>query len=383
MTGRRGHGEGSVFKRSDGLWVGRVERGRDATGRRVRQTLYARTKTELLVKLRRAQNEAAYGLPVVDQRQTVGQYLEWWSATILPGMVRPNSAANYRTSIRCHITPSIGTVRLAKLTPEHVETMMHQLADRGLKPATVRYARAVLRRALGTAERHGQLVRNAATLAEGPRTAGARIDDAPNVDEVAKIIATARARADRLYALAVLALHLGLRRGELLALRWSDVDLDAGTLKVAGTLARVPGVGLVVNPPKTATSARALPLIEPCLTALHEHRDAQSIERTAALYWHDPDIVFASPRGTLIDPRNATRWWHNLTIDAGVGRRRMHASRHAAATNMLAAGVPLEVVSAILGHAGLAITADVYAKVTQDAKRRALQTLALASEKAL
>lgn len=365
-----------MFKRADGLWVGRIERGYDTRGKRIRQTIYARTKTELLAKLRNAQNDAAHGLPAVDQRQTVRQYLEWWSTTILPGTVRPNSAQNYDTAIRCHINPSIGNVRLAKLTPEHVERMMRDLAGRGLKPSTVRYARAVLRRALATAERHGRVLRNAAALAEGPKSGGARLDDAPTPDEVKKILATSRAAQDRMYAFAVLALHLGLRRGELLALRWEHVDLDAGTLTVGGTLTRINRVGLIINDPKTVTSERQLPLVDPCLTALREHRKQQAKERLAAPYWQDPGIVFASECGTWYDPRDLTRWWHALTTKAGVGRRRMHASRHAAATNMLAAGVPLEVVSAILGHAGLAITADIYAKVGQDAKRRALETLA-------
>lgn len=375
MSGRRGHGEGAVFKRADGLWVGRVERGRDTRGRRLRQTVYARTKADLLVRLRQAQADEASGLPAVDQRQTVGQFLEWWASTVLPGAVRPNSAENYRVAIRCHIDPSIGAVRLAKLSPEHVERMMRDLADRGLRPSTVRYARAVLRRALTTAERHGRVTRNAAALAEGPRGAGARLDDAPDAAETAAILRFAHASNDRLYAVAVLALHLGLRRGELLALRWDDVDLDECRMVVRGSLIRVKGAGLRVNPPKTAASVRVLPIVEPCLSALREHRRDQAAERLAAPYWHDASIVFASPAGTYLDPRNVTRWWHELTTSAGIGRRRLHASRHAAATAMLERGVPLEVVSAILGHAGLAITADVYAKVTQDAKRRALQTL--------
>jgi integrase len=330
MAARRGHGEGAVFKRSDGQWVARVERGRDANGNRVRQTLYAHTKPELLAKLRQAQTEAAHGLPAVDQRQTVGMYLEWWSEKVLPGTIRPNSAANYKTAIKCHIVPSIGSVRLAKLAPEHVEEMIRDLAARGLKPATQAYARAVLRRALGTAERHGHVLRNAAALAEGPKGAGARLDDAPTPNEGQRILDTARARSDRLYALAAVALSLGLRRGELLALRWDHVDLDSATLTVSGSLARIKGAGLIVNEPKTAASVRVLPLVEPSLTAMRDHRKAQAVERLAAAHWHDPDIVFASPVGTYLDPRNVTRWWHDLTKSAGIGRRRLHASRHAA-----------------------------------------------------
>lgn len=169
-----------------------------------------------------------------------------------------------------------------------------------------------------------------------------------------------------------------LRQGELLALRWPDVDLEGFELHVRGTLRRASnGGGLVVDSPKTSASARTVPLgYLGCDAALTARRRLQAAERLAAgPAWQDTGHVFMTPIGTPVDPRNALRWWHDLTTAAGVGRRRMHASRHTAATALLEAGVPLEVVSAVLGHASLAITADVYARVTGDAKRRALAQL--------
>ena len=125
-----------------------------------------------------------------------------------------------------------------------------------------------------------------------------------------------------------------------------------------------------------------MPLVGPTAPALREHRRRQAEERLkAGPAWQESGWVFATPLGTPLDPRNALRWWHGLTEHAGVGRRRFHACRtHTAASLLLDSGVPLEVVSAVLGHASLAITADVYARITMDAKRRALEALSDAVE---
>jgi integrase len=214
----------------------------------------------------------------------------------------------------------------------------------------------------------------------------------------------------------------GLRKGEMLALPWTSVDLGAGTLSVAQTLkrrgwqhgcedpaacaephhrtgckpdcekhrrcptpcvvgcvghaARCPqrqGDGLhIKTTPKSAKSRRTLPLVAGTQLALKQHRDHQLAEQAAAPACTDGRLVFTTEVGTPIDPRNLNRWWNALLENAGLEARRFHASRHTAATLLLDSGVPLEVVSAILGHATLAVTSDIYAKVTDDAKRRAL-----------
>jgi integrase len=167
---------------------------------------------------------------------------------------------------------------------------------------------------------------------------------------------------DRLEALAVLVLALGVRQGEALELRWSDIDLDKGVMDIHGT--------------KTAASDRQVALPPFAVDSLSRHQARQRKERMAAKYWGDPDLVFTTSIGTEIHRRNVLRWWHDLTENrAGVGRRRFHASRHTAATLMLNAGVPLEVVSATLGHAGYAITTDVYAKVRPELQRTAADAM--------
>ena len=251
--------------------------------------------------------------------------------------------------------------------------MGRRLRDRGLSANTAKLAHRVLRASLSVAERHGIVHRNVAAIAAGPRRDDrAKTDDTLSPAEAEAVIAAAS--GDRLEALATVLLTLGLRKGEALALRWENVFLDepSPSITISATLTRIAGQGLVAGATKTTDSEGSIPLVEPALTAMRQHRRRQTAERLAAPVWADAGIVFASPLGTWTDPRNALRAWHGWTEQAGLGRRRMHASRHTCATVMLASGVPLEVVSAVLRHSSIRMTADAYARVAADAKRRAL-----------
>jgi integrase len=390
---RRGAGEGAVYKRADGLWVGAVELGRDPkTGKRLRKVVKAKTKTETetLRKFDEARKRATSGRPAIDHRQTTGAYLTWWLDNVLPGQVKDSTAAGYRTVVESYVRPHVDTIPLAKLQPAHVQTMMRSLENDGKSPRTRQYARAVLRRALGHAMRLDMIGRNVAALVESPKGAETKLDDALTTAESRKVLDTAagtfaqppwKREHDRLEALYVLALSLGLRRGELLGLRWSDIDLgdDQPSLTVARTLTRITGQGLVLSTPKTDAGARTVPLVGACQPALLAHRERQDVERHAAgVIWQETGFVFTTPQGQMIDPANVLHRWQLVTQRAGLGKRRLHASRHTAATVMLDQGVPLEVVSAVMGHASLSITADVYARPTMDSKRRGLSALAAA-----
>lgn len=371
---RRGRGEGGIRKRTDGRWEASIDLGW-VDGKRRRKFIYGRTRAEVATKLRQAQQGVDHGQVPADGRLTTGAFLESWLRDVLPGSVKASTVTNYRDVCTHYVIPHVGRVPLAKLGPEHVQAMLRTLEDQGLSARTRRLARAVLRRALGQAERWGKVTRNAAAQVDCPRGADTGTDDA--LDAAGAKAVLAAARGERLEALFVLALSLGLRRGELLGLRWEDVDVDAGELAVAHTLSYRPGSGLVLEEPKTEAGRRTIPLVGDTATALREHRRRQAAERLAAgPDWVDAGYVFTTEVGGPLDPRNVLRAWHRLTERAGVGRRRLHAARHTCATLLLAQGVPLEVVSAVLGHASLAITADVYARVRMDAKRKGLGALA-------
>ena len=340
------------------LWAGTIEIDAGA-GRRSRKVVKAKLKKDVLAKMRAIRANVDAGLPVPNQTATTGAWLTWWATETLPTTVKPSTVISYRQILADYVVPNVGTIALVRLTPEHVEAMMAALTKRGLSPRTVAYSRAVLRRALGVALKRGRVTRNVAALVDAPPKAASKLDDALDATGAAAVLRVASRH--RLEALAVLVLAVGLRQGEALDLRWTDVDLDARTITVIKA--------------KTAAGERTVALPPFVVTALRAHRARQLAERLAADYWPDPDLVFASTVGTGFDKRNVLRWWHALTLDAGVGRRRFHSSRHTAATLMLNAGVPLEVVPATLGHAGLAITADVYAKVRPELQRSAADAM--------
>jgi integrase len=310
------------------------------------------TEQEGIAKRNELLGKAASGHAVARGTETVAQMLEHWLDNVLPLSVKPATVRNYRDVAEAYVIPHIGRVKLSRLGPEHVERMMTALTKDRHAANTVRLARSVLRRALVVAERRGAVSRNAAALTDAPQGIVARTDDALSVEDTQTVLRTAG--GDRLEALAVLVLFCGVRQGEALALRWRDLDLRAGTLTVSDS--------------KTDAGRRTFPLPATVVASLREHKMATTHKRS-------DDLVFATKNGTAIDRRNALRWWHDLTERAEVGRRRFHASRHTAATLMLNAGVPLEVVSSILGHAGLSITADVYARVGGELQRHAANTM--------
>jgi integrase len=361
-----------VYQRKDGLWVGTVDLERGPDGKRRRRVVAARTKKELLPKLDDARRQAGAGI-ASNGRATVASIIDAWLDGHHGRRLKPATLDNYRTVAELYVTPHLGNERAAKLTPDRVRRWLDTLEDAELSANTRRLARSTLRRALELAERDGIVTRNVAALVDGPGTEGTKLDDALTADDARKVLEAAE--GDRLGAMAHVLLTLGLRRGEVLALKWDGVDLKAKTLTVEGTFTR--GNTVYYSTPKTASGARTIPLVGDLAAILRQHRKDQAVERLAAgELWQDGGWVFATEIGTPIDPSNAYHWWQRLTERAGIGRRRMHAARHTTATLMLDRGVPLELVSAVLGHKGYAITADVYARPTADAKRRALETLA-------
>lgn len=272
---------------------------------------------------------------------------------------RPRTVESYRETTRLYIDPAIGRVPLARLEPEDVSAMLRRLEAKGLSPTTVRYAHAVLRIALNRAVKTGRAVRNVASLVEPParRTAERR----PLTAEQARALIAATA-GDRHEALYVVAITTGMRQGELLGLRWQDVDLDAGRLTVRHTLR----VGMrELSEPKTERARRTLRLGADSVTVLREHRRRQLEERLAAgRRWIDSDFVFATSIGTPLDSHNVTHAFQRILARAGLPHQRFHDLRHACATLLLEDGEELGVVSRILGHSQIATTADVYAHLT-------------------
>lgn len=374
MTGRRrSHGEGSVFRRaSDGRWVGRVDVGH-ANGKRKRVTVYGATEREALAKLREVVKAKERGQDFTARRRTVAEWLtEWLDEVKATDGTRPLTLRSYRMLARQHVVPAVGSIKLDKLGPADVRQMMATLTKAGVGVMTIRKAHGLLRNALGEAERLELVTRNVARLVRPPSPPPRKVR-ALEFDEARQLLALAEGQ--RLAPLVVLALMTGLRRAELLGLRWSDVDLDRGVLRVEQTLLRVDG-HLIFARPKSETSDRAVPVPRTAIAALCQHRDRQAQERTAAAnVWREHGLVFCSTIGTPMEPRNVNRWFDELRSRAGLPWLRLHDLRHAFATFLRDTGSDLTLIKETLGHSQISITADLYTHVLLPAQMKASATL--------
>jgi integrase len=364
-----------VHKRKQGGWQGSIDVG-VVDGRRRRKTVYGATQREVRDKLAAIRRTLDAGLPVGTRRpMTLGAYLEAWLRDTLPTMVRPSTVASYSSLTRQHIIPGLGHHRLDKLTAVHIRGFLGEKSmqtsprtKRPLSSRTMQYLHAVLRLALEQARRDDLVARNVAGLVAGPKVQRAEIEPLTPA-EAARLFAAAA--EDRLSPLWLLVTALGLRRGEALALRWEDVDLDRGHLQVRATLQRLSGRLVRADMPKTKSSRRALPLPEVVVEALRAHRAAQVQERLASRAWADEALVFTTSIGTPLEPRNVLRSFHALCDRAEVRRVRIHDLRHAAASFLLLQGVDMRVVMGTLGHSRLATTSDLYTHLLEPVQRAA------------
>jgi integrase len=298
---------------------------------------------------------------------TTGGWIDHWLAQV-KRKVELSTHTDYTRWTRLYVKPTVGAIPLDTLDADDVDDMMNDLAERGLSPSTVRLARTLLISALDAAVKRKKIPSNEARLTDLPKKTKARINDRLDAEQ-AKAVLDALSE-DRLSALAVVALSLGVRPGELFALKWSAVDLEAKTIRIQAGLKRNAD-GWYLKGPKTDAGKRTLPLPEFVVTALQAHQDQMIAEDL-----HGPDsFVFCDTAGEPLKARDVLTWWHKATLRAGVGRRRFYCSRHTAATLMLNNGVALEVVSKILGHSGYAITSDVYAEVQEELQRDAADVM--------
>src|SRR4051812_1735264 len=359
MPKKRGQGEGGLyFSESRQRWVGVLDLGRGADGTRRRTKMYGTTRAEVRRKLEEAQKAAAAGLSANDQRTTVAEFCAYWLRHGIPAAAQsPNSIANIEWAVNSHIVPRIGSRRLRELTADDVDKLMRDMANAGYSKHTMVRVHGELARILRFAERRGKVMRNVATLVDvpaGPKKQGRSLTVAE-----AKSVLDAAA-GDRLEALYVTGLLMGLRPGELLGLPWVAADLSKGRLRISQSLKRERNK-LVIGEPKTLRSRRTLDMPELVAEVLKRHRDQQVEERVdAADGWIETGLVFTTTIGTPIDPSNLRREFAKLTRRAGIGHWHPHELRHSAASLLSAAGVPIEQISDVLGHEGPRTTAAVY-----------------------
>jgi integrase len=355
---RRERGEGRVHQRkSDGRWCGSITIGyRD--GKRIDKWVYGSKKREVLQKLDKLKREYQQGLHVQGQRQTVEQFLQaWLEAFIKPPRRKRSTYQSYEEMTRLYIIPALGHIQLDKLAPEHVQHMVNELSKTHLSPRTVQYTASILSRALNKAVNFGYLARNVVQVVEIPRVERRLIKPLDTQQAHQFLHAVAGHRLEPLYRVA---LSLGLRRGEILALSWNDIDFHHSTLTVQAG--------------KTESARRTLNLPDFLMTMLREHQREQHEEQVAlGAAWKEHGLVFPSEVGTPINPRNLVRHFKATLERAGLPSSiRFHDLRHSCATFLLAQGASLHVVKDILGHSRIGVTADIYGHVLPEAQKEAI-----------
>ena len=374
MSGRRDKGEGSIYQRDDGVWIGAIELGWSG-GKRLRKVISAPTRGEVVKRLRDLHPTIAQGITPAPDRLTVAQYLNTWVVDRIPGTITTRTEELYARAVKVYINPSLGRIRLNKLAPSDVSRMLQDLVARGYSPATKRMARATLRRALRMAEQDGILTRNVASIAEGPKLD--HREGRSLSPEQAKVFLHA-VKGHRHEGAYVIALSLGLRRGEILGLSWDDVEATEGTvvLHVRQQLIRdKSGVQLVDL--KTAGSRRVLHLSRPVVEVLERHRARQEAEELVmGRRWHNEhDLIFTSNIGTPLDPETFGRTVPQICKEAGLGHWSIHELRHSCASLLIAMEVPLEVVAEQLGHASIRVTKDVYGHLMPRSRAKAAEAM--------
>ncbi|HMP39154.1 MAG TPA: site-specific integrase [Roseiflexaceae bacterium] len=373
---RRDKGDGSVYQDAHGIWRASIELGY-RNGKRWRKKFSGPTRREVVAKLERARKEHQTGVDVSDT-QTVSEYLQRWIAVAVRPSKAPRTVASYEQLRRLYVEPHLGRLRVRELRPEQAQRFVNTLLkqrmkrypERTLSARTVEMVVDMLHAAWEQARIWGYVVSNVWETVQLGRVESAPIV-ALTIEQVRLLLAAAA--GDRLEALYWLALAVGLRKGELLGLRWSDLDWDRGTLKVTGQVQTVEGKTQRLDRGKTASSETTIPLPSVLLDKLRDHRDLQDRDRSRVdTTWEEHDLIFSSSNGRPISPRNMSKYFKGLLRRAGLPEAtRFHDLRHSCVTLLISLDVHPKVISQIARHSSISVTMDRYGHVIDEQQRAA------------
>jgi integrase len=322
-----------------------------------RKTVYGKTYDEVKKKLNTLRADADKGLVFDAGNVTVGKYLEAWLTHRVKGTVRESTFGSYSRTVNNYLIPGIGKIKLKNLKPMHLRKLYWETLASGRSTRTVQYMHTLTKKALKDAIRGELIPHNPAEAVDPPKMK--REEMRPlSAEEVRRLLTVTQ--DDRLAALWTVAVHTGMRPGEMLALKWGDVDMDARTLQVRRALS-----AQVVSEPKTKRSRRRIGLSCGAHAALRDHRKRQLEERMRrGELWEDRDLVFPSSVGTHMSQRNLTRAFKAAAARAGLPETvRLYDLRHTCATLLLSRNVHPKYVQELLGHASIALTLDTYSHV--------------------
>ena len=395
---RRGRGEGTIYQKADGGWIGQITIGKKPNGTPDKKCFSGKSQKETIAKMKEFQYKLERGeLPRTD-KTLLGQWMTTWLETYKKPNVRQTTYENYQTIIDAHIANGpLSAIPVQKLTTHQIQYFLATKFEKGkvttVKEKVIEEGRTVIKEktvegplsfqmvntihhliqaALEQALKNNMVARNVAKQCE--RFKGEKRDiKALTGEDVAALMAVIRPH--RLAAAFFLDLSTGLRRGELLALKWENIDLDAGSISVLENLVRVKG-GSMVNKPKTKSSIRTIMLPEKVIVALKDHKRKQELEKRADKSYEDNGLVFAQMNGKYIQPRNFQRtfegWVSKTNLPKGT---RFHDLRHTFVSNGAAAGIDIKTMQSITGHSDTRILLETYTHVQTESQKRAANTI--------
>jgi len=375
MPKRRANGEGNIRKRKDGRWEGRYTAGRDPeTGKTIYRNVLGRTQAEVKEKLKQAIQENTEVDTIKAEQYTVGQWMDVWFENYAKIKVRPSSHQTYKSYIENHIKPNIGSVPLGKLSSLQVQKLYRKLlakgrVDRieakgqpkGLSPKTVRNINQVIFSAMDFARSQKLIAFNPTDGCALPKLEHQEMKTIP-AEQLTSFLR--EAKESGVFEMYYIELATGLWRGELLGLKWKDLDLQQGSLRVQRQVSRINGE-VVEAPLKTKNSYRTILL----------GADAVKILKEQGKKSGDSPYAFPSPTGGPISPDSVLQMLHRVLERAGLPKVRFHDLRHTFATVALQNSVDIKTVSGMLGHYSAGFTLDTYAHITTAAKREAAKTV--------
>jgi len=367
---KRANLEGSVFQTASGMWRGAIQTGNQG-GKRKRVYVSAKTQREALQKIREIKRSLDQGVKVDGPRTLLSLWSDCWLENQKHSL-RAKSYTSYEYQLRQHIKPALGHLSLGRVQPQPIREFLRQKLEGGLSATTVNHFRVTLKVLLNAAVHDGMIARNP-IVAVKPIRAPKRQPQVLDLDQAQIFMQSLQ--GGRLRALYLAAVGLGLREGEILGLRWCDVDLEEGSLHVRHALQRVrlPGEAntrLHLVEPKSKRSRRKLFMPAVVRSALAGHKLQQDAERChAGDAWVDTDFVFATQIGTPLDPRNLLKDFKLKLVSAGLPEMRFHDLRHSAASLLVSQGADPRIVMETLGHSQISITMDLYGHVFESVKR--------------
>ena len=371
---KRLQNEGSIRKRKDGTWEARVTIGISADGKQQRKSLYGKTRQEVSAKMTDLLNNLQKGIITNPTEMTLAEWLDFYMLEYKKQYVKPTTYNNYTVKVKNHIKPAIGHYKLKALRQDIIQKFVNSLSGKGLAPSTVIDIFKVLSNALETAVDDGLIVRNVANRVKLPKTTKPQITVLTQEQQNAFV---EQAKVTYMGVVYIFDLCTGMRLGELLGLKWQDIDFEQNQLHIKRIIRKVKDPDnpeehwhLEFGTPKTPTSERIIPLNETAIKVLADVWEQQEKNKEKAnTAYEDNDLVFCTQLGRPLDPNNIRRTCYSICAKIGVSNIHPHCLRHTFATRGAENNVDVRVMQKFLGHATIKETADTYTHVLNDLKQ--------------